>query len=49
MLRTADDRGSVSKEWKGGGDGTVHSSVVAPAPQGLLPASRFFAKASKMT
>ena len=31
-------RGSVSKEWKFGGDGSVHSSVVAPAPHGLSPA-----------
>ena len=26
-------RGSSSKVWKGGGDVTVHSSVVAPSPQ----------------
>src|SRR5262245_29351679 len=39
-------RGSVSNWWKGGGDDSVHSSVVAPAPHGLAPASRFFAKAS---
>src|SRR4029450_6903300 len=24
--------------WKGGGDGSAHSSVVAPAPHGLSPA-----------
>src|SRR5579872_5245298 len=42
-------RGSVSKVWNGGGEDTVHSKVVAPTPQGLFPARRFFAKASKMT
>ena len=26
-------RGSSSKVWKGGGELTVHSSVVAPSPQ----------------
>ena len=26
-------RGSSSKVWNGGGDDTVHSSVVAPSPQ----------------
>jgi hypothetical protein len=31
--------GKVSNWWKGGGDGSVHSSVVAPAPHGL-PAAR---------
>ena len=31
-------RGSTSNWWKGGGDGKVHSSVVAPAPHGLSPA-----------
>ena len=38
--------GSVSNVWNGGGEGSVHSSVVAPTPHGLSPASRFFAKAS---
>jgi hypothetical protein len=31
--------------WNGGGEGSVHSSVVAPAPHGLGPASRLRAKA----
>src|SRR5215467_6195106 len=39
-------RGSVSNWWNGGGDDSVHSSVVAPTPHGLLPATRFFTKAS---
>ena len=39
-------RGSTSNWWNGGGDGSVHSSVVAPAPHGLASATRFFAKAS---
>src|SRR5215203_7375528 len=30
--------GKVSNWWKGGGDGSVHSSVVAPAPHGLAAA-----------
>src|SRR5690242_12236451 len=29
--------GNSSKVWNGGGDDTVHSSVVAPAPHGLAP------------
>ena len=29
--------GSVSYWWNGGGDGSVHSSVVAPGPHGLAP------------
>src|SRR5258708_40175207 len=33
-------RGNSSKVWKGGGDGRVHSSVVAPSPQGLPAALR---------
>ena len=37
-------RGNVSKVWNGGGDGTVHSSVVAPAPQGLAAARSLRAK-----
>ena len=28
-------RGSVSNWWNGGGEDSVHSSVVAPSPQGL--------------
>src|SRR3954447_5291301 len=31
-------RGSTSNWWNGGGDGSVHSSVVAPAPHGLSAA-----------
>ena len=38
-------RGSVSYWWNGGGEGSVHSSVVAPLPQGLAAASFFWAKA----
>src|SRR5262245_52716754 len=38
-------RGSVSQVWNGGGDGSVHSSVVAPAPHGLAGACCFLAKA----
>lgn len=30
--------GSVSNVWNGGGEDSVHSSVVAPAPQGLSAA-----------
>src|SRR5215813_2919483 len=30
--------GSTSYWWNGGGDGRVHSRVVAPGPQGLLAA-----------
>src|SRR5580704_8448490 len=37
--------GRVSNWWKGGGEGSVHSSVVAPAPQGLAPAGTLRAKA----
>ena len=40
-------RGSSLNWWKGGGDGSVHSSVVAPTPQGLSAALRFFVKASR--
>jgi hypothetical protein len=29
--------GNRSYWWKGGGDDSVHSNVVAPSPQGLLP------------
>src|SRR5438552_2930888 len=39
-------RGSTSNWWNGGGDGSVHSSVVAPAPHGLSAACCFLAKAS---
>src|SRR6202000_1627095 len=38
--------GSSLNWWKGGGDGRVHSSVVAPTPQGLSPAIRLAMKAS---
>jgi hypothetical protein len=31
--------------WKGGGEGSCHSSVVAPSPHGLALATRFFWKA----
>src|SRR5208282_6473045 len=41
-------RGSVSNWWNGGGEDSVHSSVVAPTPHGLLPAARFLMKASAM-
>jgi hypothetical protein len=41
-------RGSVSNWWNGGGDESVHSSVVAPTPHGLLPATLFLTKASTM-
>ena len=37
--------GSVSYWWKGGGDGSVHSSVVAPGPQGLAAARSLRRKA----
>ncbi len=30
-------RGSSSKVWNDAGEGTVHSKVVAPSPQGLSP------------
>ena len=39
-------RGKVSNWWNGGGEDKVHSSVVAPGPQGLSPATRFTWKAS---
>ena len=39
-------RGSVSNWWNGGGEDSVHSSVVAPAPQGLLAACCLRTKAS---
>ena len=38
-------RGSTSNWWNGGGDGSVHSSVVAPAPHGLSAACSFFTNA----
>ncbi len=38
VVRAPVMRGSVSNEWNGGGEGSVHSSVVAPGPHGLLPA-----------
>jgi len=34
----AEMRGRTSNWWNGGGEGKVHSSVVAPTPQGLAPA-----------
>ena len=40
-------RGSVSYWWNGGGDGSVHSSVVAPMPQGLAAATVFRQKAEQ--
>ena len=39
-------RGNSLNWWNGGGDGSVHSSVVAPAPHGLSAAWRFWMKAS---
>src|SRR6185312_6172323 len=39
--------GNCSHWWNGGGEGSCHSSVVAPSPHGLAPATRFFWKASK--
>jgi hypothetical protein len=40
-------RGSVSNWWNGGGEDSVHSSVVAPSPHGLSPAFGASAKASQ--
>ena len=37
--------GSLSNWWKGGGEGSVHSSVVAPGPHGLAGAGTLRAKA----
>ena len=37
--------GKSSKVWNGGGDDTVHSSVVAPSPHGFCCAVLFFIKA----
>src|SRR3954466_1158459 len=39
--------GNVSNWWKGGGDGSVHSSVVAPSPHGFGAARSLFRKAVK--
>ena len=39
-------RGSTSNWWNGGGDDSVHSSVVAPAPHGLSAACCLRTKAS---
>src|SRR3979490_2068802 len=39
-------RGSTSNWWNGGGDDSVHSSVVAPAPHGLSAACSLRTKAS---
>ena len=38
-------RGKISNWWKGGGEDSVHSRVVAPAPQGLSAAFSFRQKA----
>lgn len=38
-------RGNDSKVWKGGGEGSVHSNVVAPSPHGLATARRLIQKA----
>ena len=40
-------RGSSSQTWNGGGEGSCHSSVVAPSPQGLSPTTRLRLNASK--
>jgi len=40
--------GSVSYWWNGGGDGSVHSNVVAPGPQGLAAARSLQMKAYAM-
>ena len=40
--------GSVSYWWNGGGDGSVHSSVVAPGPHGLAAARSLRTKACTM-
>ena len=40
-------RGSTLNWWNGGGEGSVHSSVVAPAPQGLSGAGRLRTNASR--
>jgi hypothetical protein len=39
--------GSSLNWWKGGGEVSVHSRVVAPSPHGLSPAGRLRTKASK--
>ena len=41
--------GGSCQEWNGGGDDSVHSSVVAPAPQGFAPACRLRRYASAST
>ena len=38
--------GRVLNWWNGGGDESVHSSVVAPSPHGLSAAFSFLANAS---
>ena len=38
--------GGSSHVWNGGGEGSCHSSVVAPGPQGLAPATRLTLNAS---
>ena len=40
FLRYAVMRGSVLNVWKGTGDGSPHSKVVAPTPQGFPSALR---------
>ena len=39
-------RGTVSWEWKRGGDANLHSSVVAPTPHGFAAAGTFRRKAT---
>ena len=41
-------RGSVSKVWNGGGEDSVHSSVVAPTPQGFAAAGTLRANCAAM-
>ena len=45
MPSTSSNFGSSSKVWKFGGDGTVHSNVVAPSPHGFWAAEFFLEKA----
>ena len=41
-------RGSSSQTWKGGGEESCHSSVVAPSPQGFSAITRLRLNASKI-